>query len=294
MAAGPGQARPGAAHWLPSALPGPGPPGSSGGDSAWLLETCRPRASLGWRRGCRREDETTRVTPPRFSGPSPRHLPSRPTDFSAGVLRGAGRRHRRRIPRGCPPLPRSLAFPEALGGPAPLLLTFSSLQPTRVSRRLPLDFEHVCREERAWEGRALAFAALGRGPGAHFPAWACRGALPVSSRHGCGVRQMQTVQATASPNSHLPVRPRRPRQRVTGQVGVQRGTLCVCTLGIAAARQGWSQDARGPLSGAEPRDAQPPAGERKQSQRSRRLPPTPPGGGRLRLPLSPRSLFFHL
>lgn len=26
----PGQARPGAAHWLPSALPGPGPPGSSG------------------------------------------------------------------------------------------------------------------------------------------------------------------------------------------------------------------------------------------------------------------------
>lgn len=197
-------------------------------------------------------------------------------------------------PTGLPSPSEESAFPEALGGPAPLLLTFSSLQPTRVSRRLPLDFEHVCREERAWEGRALAFAALGRGPGAHFPAWACRGALPVSSRHGCGVRQMQTVQATASPDSHLPVRPRRPRQRVTGQVGVQRGTLCVCTLGIAAARQGWSQDAPGPLSGAEPRDTQPPAGERKQSQRSRRLPPTPPGGGRLRLPLSPRSLFFHL
>lgn len=164
MAAGPGQARPGAAHWLPSALPGPGPPGSSGRRLGLVAGNLPPPASLGWRLGVSPEDETTRVTPPRFSGPSPRHLPSRPTDFGAGVLRGAGRRHRRRIPRGCPPLPRSLAFPEALGGPAPLLLTFSSLQPTRVSRRLPLDFEHVCREERAWEGRALAFAALGRGP----------------------------------------------------------------------------------------------------------------------------------
>lgn len=30
VVAGPGQARPGAAHWLPSALPGPGPPRSAG------------------------------------------------------------------------------------------------------------------------------------------------------------------------------------------------------------------------------------------------------------------------
>lgn len=219
-------------------------------------------------------------------------------DFGVGV-RGAERRHQQQIPRGSLALPRSPAVP----GPSVCWLCCSWPFLPSAHRCLPAapsGFEHVCREEQAWEGRALAFADLGRGPGAHFLGWACRAALPVSSLHGRGVCQMQTIKVTTSPDLRLPVRPRRPRQRITGQMGVQSGTLCVCTSEVAAPRQSWSQDSPGPLGGAEPRHVSHPgtsshrAGERKKTQQSRCLPLTSPGGLRLRLRLSPHLLFFYL
>lgn len=136
-----------------------GHPEAQAGDSAWLLETCRPQASLGWRLGvspgrrAHARDSASLFLAPAASSAT------RLMDFGAGVPRGAEWHPRQRIPRGCLALPSSPAVPEAINTLG-LLLSIPSLQLPSVSRRLLLESEQFAEKNEPGRGERWPLPAL--------------------------------------------------------------------------------------------------------------------------------------